>query len=97
MSNDNEDPGALEPQVPLPEMFEAPQPAEPNDDDDPVQISICVTRADRLRLRMLGVNLHVSLQRMGHRAWNGFLASQGQPGLTPVFPGRQGRKSKHDR
>lgn len=97
MSNDNQDPGVLEPQVPLPEPLEEPQLVEPNDGDDPVQVSIFVTRADRLRLRSLGIDLHLSLQRMGHRAWNGFLASQGQPGLTTVFPGRQGRNSKHDR
>lgn len=94
MTNDNQYPGAVEPQVPLPEPPEEPEPAAPNDDDEPVQVSIFVTRADRLRLRSLGIDLHLSLQRMGHRAWSGFLVSQGQPGLTPVFTGRQGKAAK---
>lgn len=59
-----------------------------------MQLSIFVTRADRVRLRSLGIDLHLSLQRLGHRAWNGFLASQGPPGLTAVFPGRQGKTLK---
>jgi hypothetical protein len=94
LTNDNQDPEAFEPQVPLPEMLEEPEPTERRDDDEPVQVSIFVTRADRVRLRSLGIDLHLSLQRMGHRAWNSYLASQGQPELTAVFPGRQGKKSK---
>lgn len=60
-------------------------------DGELVQISMILTEADRLRLKMLGIKLDTSIQRLGHRAWNAFLASHGQPGLTPVLTGARGR------
>lgn len=93
MSNINRDHEVFDPQVPLPETPEVPEPPG-SDDDKLVHVGMFVTRADHLRLRLLGIDLRLSLQRMGHRAWNGFLASQGQPALTAVSPGRQGKNSK---
>lgn len=93
MSKDNRDgtQDEIEPQVPLPIVS---APAEPNDDNEPVSIATFLTRADRTRLNLLGANQRLSVQRMGHRAWNLYLAAHGQPGLTPVFTGRQGKKPK---
>lgn len=66
--------------------------------EDLVQISMMLTEDDRLRLRRLGIELDTSLQRLGHRAWNAFLASHGQPGLTPVLQGSpQPARIKDDR
>lgn len=60
-------------------------------DDEYVQISMVLTEGDRYRLKRLGLKLDTSIQRLGHRAWNAFLASHGQPGLTPVLTGTRGR------
>jgi len=71
--------------------FTPPAPPTPTPPDasgqELVQISMILTEGDRLRLRRLGIELDTSLQRLGHRAWNAFLASHGQLGLTPVLQG----------
>lgn len=94
MGNIDWDPEAIEPQVPLPETPKTSEPPGPNDDEKLVHVGMFVTRADHLRLRSLGIDLRLSLQRMGHRAWNGFLANQGLPGLTAVYTGQQSKTPK---
>lgn len=64
-------------------------------DDELVQISMFLTRRDRVRLRKLGIDLnYLSLQRLGHRAWNSLLASYGMDGLEPVLTGVRGSAEK---
>lgn len=73
-----------------------PQPHPRPGDGDLVQISMILTEGDRHRLKGLGLKLDTSIQRLGHRAWNAFLASHGQPGLTPVLTGARGRASAEE-
>lgn len=68
----------------------------PDDPDNPVSIGMQLTEADRLRLRTMAIEEGISLQRMGHRAWNAFLASHGLPGLTPVLQGKPRRGQEKD-
>lgn len=78
------------PEVPAP-VVPFPMRVFPNDPDNPVSIGMQLTKADRLRLRTMAIEEGISLQRMGHRAWNAFLASHGLPGLTPVLQGKPRR------
>lgn len=74
--------------LPAPPPLPEPRPG----DDKLVQISMILTEGDRLRLNMLAFKLGTSTQRLGHRAWNAFLASHALPGLTPVLTGTRGRE-----
>jgi hypothetical protein len=49
-----------------------------------VPINILVTPEDRRRLRQLSLDTNLSLQKLGHEAWNLLLQSRGLPPLTPV-------------
>lgn len=86
MNEQEED--AVEPQVPLPIR---PAMAEAKGNTKLVQITMYVTQADHRRMRAFSIANELSLQRMGHRAWNSFLASYGLPGLTSVSTRRQSR------
>jgi hypothetical protein len=60
----------------------APSPAAPQQTIVPV--NVLVTPADRKRLRQLSLDTGLSVQRLGHEAWNLLLASRGLPPLEPV-------------
>lgn len=64
-------------------------PAQP----EGVPLSILVTAADRRRLRQLSLDADLSLQRLGHQAWNLLLRERGLPELEPLTANRpSGRK-----
>jgi hypothetical protein len=49
-----------------------------------VPINILVTPEDRRRLRQLSLDTNLSLQKLGHEAWNLLLQKRGLPPLKPV-------------
>ena len=49
-----------------------------------VPVNVLVTPADRKRLRQLSLDADLSLQKLGHEAWNLLLASRGLPPLEAV-------------
>ena len=49
-----------------------------------VPINFLVTPADRKRLRQLSLDTGLSLQKLGHEAWNALLRERGLPPLEPV-------------
>lgn len=49
-----------------------------------VPVNILVTPADRKRLRQLSLDAELSLQKLGHEAWNLLLASRGLSPLEAV-------------
>ncbi len=63
-------------------VLPVPSPAAPPQAIVPV--NVMVTPADRKRLRQLSLDTGISVQRLGHEAWNLLLASRGLPPLEPV-------------
>lgn len=51
---------------------------------DIVPVNILVTPQDRKRLRQLSLDTGLSLQKLGHEAWNRLLESRGLEPLEPV-------------
>lgn len=51
---------------------------------DIVPVNILVTPRDRKRLRQLSLDTGLSLQKLGHEAWNKLLESRGLEPLEPV-------------
>ncbi len=49
-----------------------------------VPINVLVTPEDRRRLRQLSLDANLSLQKLGHEAWNLLLQKRGLPPLKPV-------------
>ena len=49
-----------------------------------VPVNVLVTPADRKRLRQLSLDADMSLQKLGHEAWNLLLASRGLAPLEAV-------------
>ena len=49
-----------------------------------VPVNVLVTPADRKRLRQLSLDTGLSVQRLGHEAWNLLLEARGLPPLEPV-------------
>ncbi|RYB01446.1 ribbon-helix-helix domain-containing protein [Lichenibacterium ramalinae] len=49
-----------------------------------VPVNVLVTPADRKRLRQLSLDADLSVQKLGHEAWNMLLASRGLPPLEAV-------------
>ena len=49
-----------------------------------VPVNIQVTPEDRRRLRQLSLDTNLSLQKLGHEAWNLLLQKRGLPPLRPV-------------
>lgn len=86
---------ALEVPAPAP-VIPFPMRVFSNDPRHPVSISTQLTEADRLRLKTLAIEEGTTVQRLGHRAWNAFLAGQGLPGLTPVLQGKPKRRQADD-
>lgn len=67
----------------------APAMAQP----EGVPLSMLVTAADRRRLRQLSLDADLSLQKLGHEAWNLLLRQRGLPELEPLTANRpSGRK-----
>jgi hypothetical protein len=53
-------------------------------DPDIVPVNILVTPRDRKRLRQLSLDTGLSLQKLGHEAWNKLLESRGLEPLEAV-------------
>lgn len=49
-----------------------------------VPVNILVAPEDRRRLRQLSLDANLSLQKLGHEAWNMLLQKRGLPPLRPV-------------
>lgn len=49
-----------------------------------VPINLLVTPGDRKRLRQLSLDTGLSVQKLGHEAWNRLLEARGLEPLTPV-------------
>lgn len=49
-----------------------------------VPVNVLVTPDDRRRLRQLSLDANLSLQKLGHEAWNLLLQKRGLPPLKPV-------------
>lgn len=49
-----------------------------------VPINVLVAPEDRRRLRQLSLDANLSLQKLGHEAWNLLLQKRGLPPLKPV-------------
>lgn len=49
-----------------------------------VPINTLITPADRHRLKQLSLDTGLSLQKMGHEAWNAWLEARGLAPLEPV-------------
>jgi hypothetical protein len=49
-----------------------------------VPVNILVAPEDRRRLRQLSLDTNLSLQKLGHEAWNFLLEKRGLPPLKPV-------------
>jgi hypothetical protein len=64
----------------------APEPAASPPSTVPavVPVNVLVDPADRRRLRQLSLDTGLSLQRLGHEAWNRLLEARGLPPLRPV-------------
>ena len=76
--------GSIEPEAPIsaePIAAELPEREPPT---PVVPVNILVTPADRKRLRQLSLDEELSLQKLGHEAWNLLLASRGLAPLEAV-------------
>ena len=75
-----------EPTAPVPALLSEQPAAEIGKDFGPsiVPINILVTPEDRKRLRQLGLDSGLSLQKLGHEAWNRLLESRGLKPLEKV-------------
>jgi hypothetical protein len=64
-----------------------------------VPINVLVTPEDRRRLKQLSLDSNLSLQKLGHEAWNLLLQKRGLPSLKPVSAnvpsGRPSGRSRH--
>lgn len=61
-----------------------------------VPVNILVTPRDRKRLRQLSLDTGLSVQKLGHEAWNRLLESRGLEPLEPVtanVPSGRARRS----
>lgn len=63
---------------------DAPNNVEPDRPATIVPVNILVTPEDRRRLRQLSLDTNLSLQKLGHEAWNLLLQKRGLPPLKPV-------------
>lgn len=60
------------------------QPLEAAGGQAVVPVNILVAPEDRRRLRQLSLDADLSLQKLGHEAWNLLLQKRGLPPLKPV-------------
>ena len=63
---------------------QASEPAIPLSATAIVPVNILVAPEDRRRLRQLSLDANLSLQKLGHEAWNLLLQKRGLPPLKPV-------------
>src|SRR5512147_3324567 len=73
----------------LADVMASIDPAEPAERIAPpprdiVPVNILVTPRDRKRLRQLSLDTGLSLQKLGHEAWNKLIESRGLEPLEPV-------------
>lgn len=61
-----------------------PGPAPTHPGEKIVPVNFLVTPADRKRLRQLSLDTGLSLQKLGHEAWNALLKERGLAPLEPV-------------
>jgi len=66
------------------EVHPGPAPEPLPGPDKIVPINFLVTPADRKRLRQLSLDSGLSLQKLGHEAWNALLRERGLAPLEPV-------------
>ena len=81
--------GELDEEIAVPEIDSAlPASTKPAPNEAPaasiVPINILVTPRDRKRLRQLSLDSGLSLQKLGHEAWNRLLETRGLERLEPV-------------
>jgi hypothetical protein len=62
----------------------APAREETRGPSEVVPVNILVAPEDRRRLRQLSLDTNLSLQKLGHEAWNLLLQKRGLPPLKPV-------------
>ncbi len=71
-----------------PQSMPSNVPGTPTGGDASVQavvpINVLVAPEDRRRLRQLSLDSNLSLQKLGHEAWNLLLQKRGLPPLRPV-------------
>ena len=58
--------------------------AESTGNQSIVSVNVLVAPEDRRRLRQLSLDTNLSLQKLGHEAWNMLLQARGLPPLKPV-------------
>lgn len=76
--------GSIEPEAPIAAEPVITQVAERIAAPAVVPVNVLVTPADRKRLRQLSLDADLSLQKLGHEAWNLLLASRGLSPLEAV-------------
>lgn len=71
-----------------PQSMPSDAPGTPTEGEVSVQavvpINVLVAPEDRRRLRQLSLDSNLSLQKLGHEAWNLLLQKRGLPSLKPV-------------
>ncbi len=67
-----------------PDAFRSGPPPAAGAEPAVVPINILVTPPDRKRLRQLSLDTGLSLQKLGHEAWNRLLDARGLPRLEPA-------------
>lgn len=60
------------------------EPASAAHPDKVVPVNVLMTPGDRHRLKQLSLDTGLSLQKLGHEAWNMLLEKRGLPPLEPV-------------
>ncbi len=73
-----------DPRVETPAATEATPPAPPPASSKIVPVNFLVTPEDRKRLRQLSLDTGMSLQKLGHEAWNKLLTEKGLAPLEAV-------------
>lgn len=80
------------------DLNDKPEAAAPtvveHDPNKIVPLNILVTFADRDRLKKLSVETHLSIQKMGHEAWNMWLEARGLAPLKSVTANVPSGRSK---
>lgn len=85
MSPIDDDTAVHAPDAPLPPaVLPAPNGAGEVPGQTIVPVNVLVTPEDRRRLRQLSLDANLSLQKLGHEAWNLLLQKRGLPPLKPV-------------
>lgn len=78
------DPAAAPGSRPAPEAASGAPRGGGTDGQAVVPVNVLVAPEDRRRLRQLSLDAGLSLQKLGHEAWNLLLQKRGLPPLKPV-------------